>query len=81
MEKTGVFASKEQLEEVKIIFDRRYKPREPVICFSMKQGIERENAPRDAQKLCHKYALKNNLPEMEGYYGIDLETGEFVKKS
>lgn len=32
-----------------------------------------------AQEAAHKAALKHDLPEITGYYGIDLSTGEFVE--
>ena len=31
------------------------------------------------QVVAHRYALAHGLPEIPGYYGIDLKSGEFVK--
>ena len=31
------------------------------------------------QEATHKYALAHDLPEIQGYYGIDLTNGEFIK--
>jgi hypothetical protein len=28
---------------------------------------------------CHRYALAHGLPEVSGYYGIDLNTREFLQ--
>ena len=30
-------------------------------------------------KEAHRFALAHGLPEITGYYGCDLRTGEFVK--
>jgi len=27
----------------------------------------------------HRYALEHGLPEIEGYYGMDMRNGEFLK--
>lgn len=32
----------------------------------------------DPQKMAQSAALAHGLPEIEGYYGIDLKNGEFV---
>lgn len=32
----------------------------------------------DPLREAHKLALAHGLPEIEGYYGCDLETGEFL---
>jgi hypothetical protein len=31
------------------------------------------------QVAAHRYALGHGLPEIPGYYGIDLSNGEFIK--
>ena len=33
------------------------------------------------QVVAHRYALAHGLPEISGYYGIDLRNGEFIKAS
>jgi len=35
--------------------------------------------PESPQQVAHKLALSHGLPEIPGYYGCDLQTGEFVK--
>jgi hypothetical protein len=35
--------------------------------------------PRSPQQVAHACALEQGLPEIEGYYGCDLSTGEFVR--
>lgn len=34
--------------------------------------------PEDPRKLVHRLALAHGLPEISGYYGADLRTGEIV---
>ncbi len=33
--------------------------------------------PRTALQVAHDCAIEQGLPEIDGYYGINLETGEF----
>jgi len=35
-------------------------------------------SPVSPQALCHQMALAHGLPEVQGFYGIDLGTGEFM---
>lgn len=35
-------------------------------------------APRDPAALAHEIALRHGLPEIPGFYGCDLATGEFL---
>lgn len=35
--------------------------------------------PPNPQIRCHGMALAHGLPEIPGYYGIDLTTGEFIR--
>lgn len=65
MKRLGVFATKEQLEDLKGLQGA------PYLVFAGRE-------PRDPLKTAHRYALEQGLPEIEGYYGCDLETGEFV---
>lgn len=60
---TGVFATKEEIETLK-------RPIPMIV-------IGNSFPPTHAQ-LCHIMALAHGLPEVQGYYGIDLETGEFL---
>ena len=34
----------------------------------------------DPAKEAHRMALEHGLPEQEGYYGVDLKTGEFLSQ-
>jgi len=76
--KTGVFATKEELEDLRRLAARGWRPGETMIVTSVMEGITRDQATVDAQKVCHKLALAHGLPEIPGYYGI-LQTGEFVR--
>lgn len=35
--------------------------------------------PESPQKMVHRMALAHGLPEIPGYYGADLKTGEILK--
>ena len=35
--------------------------------------------PESPAMMAHAYALRHGLPEVSGYYGVDLQTGEFLK--
>lgn len=37
------------------------------------------NVTESVLEHCHRLALRHGLPEIDGYYGCDLSTGEFVK--
>jgi len=77
MEKTGVKASKEDFEKLSDLARRGWTPGETMIVFSVGEGIRKDQGTVDAAKACHQLALDYGLPEIEGYYGIDLD-GEFV---
>lgn len=77
MKKTGVKASKEDLEKLMLLAQKGWKPGETMIVFSVGEGIKKDRATVDVQKVCHKLALDYGLPEIEGYYGIKKD-GEFV---
>ena len=62
----GVFATQEEIELLKTTISLPY----------IKVG---EHWPESPQQVAHKIALSHGLPEIEGYYGCDLQTGEFVK--
>lgn len=65
MKRHGVFATKEEIGMLKGLQGA------PYLVF---KGVE----PRDPLKETHRLALAHGLPEIEGYYGCDLETGEFL---
>jgi hypothetical protein len=65
MIKTGVFATDDQKQ---LMRDAMQAP------YIVVGGY----GPRSPQQVAHDCALKCGLPEIEGYYGCDLLTGEFV---
>ena len=77
MKKTGVKATKEDFEKLRNLAAKGWQSGVPMITFSVGDGIRRDEATADAVKVCHQLALDYGLPEIEGYYGIDLN-GEFV---
>ena len=78
MEYTGVKATKEDTEKLYSFARQGWMAGDTVIVFSVGEGIRKDQATIDAQKMCHKLALAYGLPEIEGYYGITRD-GEFVK--
>jgi len=77
MENTGVKASKEDFEKLQGFARKGWMPGDMIIVFSVGEGIRKDSASVDAAKMCHQLALDYGLPEITGYYGIDLD-GEFV---
>lgn len=65
MNYTGVFATEAEIETLKGLASA------PYLIFG-------GQPPRDPLKESHRLALEHGLPEVEGYYGCDLSTGEFV---
>ena len=65
MNYTGTFATPDQLESLKGAMNQ------PLIALNA-------GMPRDPLKLSHEYAIEQGLPEIKGYYGCDVRTGEFV---
>ncbi len=65
MKYTGVFATKDEIDAI------AHAAKMPCIVFG-------GHYPKSPQEVAHKYALKHGLPEIIGYYGCDLRTGEFV---
>ena len=81
MERTNIFATK---EEVKLLKKELINAQNtPVIAFSSKHALEKGGFAgevwQELKEHCHKLALKHGLPEIQGFYGCDLENGEFVK--
>ena len=78
---TGTFASPTEIEELKDLLSRARNT--PVIALSVAHGIERGGFAGEARqamlKRCHEIALAHGLPEITGFYGCDLATGEFVR--
>jgi len=65
MTKTGKQLTREQIEEVKAAM------RTPLVALNA-------GMPQSPAKLVHQYALAHGLPEIRGYYGADLVTGEIL---
>lgn len=81
MIKTGVFATPTEIEELKDLLSRARNT--PVIALSVAHGIERGGFAGEATQAmlerCHAIAISHGLPEIEGFYGCDLATGEFAR--
>lgn len=67
MKDTGVKLTPEQIEEVKANMNR------PVMYLS---GGQRMGGDETPQQMVHRFALANGLPEVSGYYGANLATGQ-----
>lgn len=65
MTNTKVFATE---DEARIIREQAGKP------YLVVGGVP----PETAQQVAHRFALAHGLPEIKGYYGIDLTTREFL---
>lgn len=63
MTRTGIFATPEEIEILK-------RP----VPYMIIGGRE----PETAQQKAHRFAKAHGLPEITGYYGCDLQNGEFV---
>ena len=80
MNRLNVFATKKETEKMKkaLIAARNT----PVIAFSSEHALNRGGLAGEAHQSvaegCHKLALAHGLPEIQGFYGLDCETGEFV---
>ncbi len=78
MTHTKVFCSKEDFEKLKALVSKGWQSGQPMIVFSVGEGIRKDSATVDARKVCHQLALDYGLPEIRGYYGVSQD-GEFVK--
>ena len=75
-----VFASKSEKKRLlKMLKDAQSTP---MIALTSEQALSGRDFASMAwdhlKKETHKTALKHGLPEIRGYYGIDLKSGEFV---
>ena len=77
MRKTGIKATTEDFKKLKTLARQGWQPGQPMIVFSVGEGIRKDGKTIDAKKACHQLALDYGLPEIPGYYGIDND-GEFV---
>jgi hypothetical protein len=66
MTRTGVFADAKEIASIKNAAAM------PLIALNA-------GMPPSPREVAHRIALAHGLPEVSGYYGIDLTTGEFLK--
>lgn len=82
MKRLNVFADKKEKKELKKLLIKAQNT--PVIAFSgahaMRGGLSAD-AWEMVRKRTHEIALSKGLPEIKGFYGCDLENGEFLKQS
>lgn len=81
MIRTNVFCTEEEAKEIQKAHKEARTT--PVIALSVAHGLSTGGfageAWTDLRKLIHGCALKHGLPEIKGYYGIDLSNKEFVR--
>lgn len=81
MTKTAIYATPEEIEALKKGLSRAQNT--PAFGLSSAQVLSGNDfasmAWRDVKRACHYAALQHGLPEIEGFYGIDLQTGEFLR--
>lgn len=65
MKRTGTFATSQEIEIIKSIQST------PLVALNA-------GMPQSALEVAHNMALSHGLPEVKGYYGIDLINGEFL---
>lgn len=78
MDYTNVFATKEELEDLRSLASQGWRHGDIMMVSSVMEGITKDQKTIDAQKTCHKLALSHGLPEITGYYGV-TNNGEFVR--
>ncbi len=81
MRRTGVFATEEEVVEMKELLGAAQTT--PVIAMSVGHGLHSGGFAGDAwdrlKRRCHELALDHGLPEITGFYGLDLQDGQFVE--
>lgn len=76
MRRTNVFATDEEKNDIeRLAILARHTP---VITFKTGEPDMATRAWKSVRKRIHKAALAHGLPEIEGYYGFDQATGEFI---
>jgi len=77
---TGVYATEDDVRELKVLADKAYDT--PVMAMTVADGLAGRDFASLARerlfKACHQLALKHGLPEIRGYYGLHA-SGEFVR--
>ena len=74
MNNTGVFSTEEEKSELSEML-KQAKNTPVILVGEVPLAL---NPYDDMIKRCHALALKHKLPEIVGYYGINLKTGEFI---
>ena len=73
MIRTGTFATDEEIAAVKSARNRDFQP------LAARIGPKPTPKGESANEVVHAAALKHGLPEIDGFYGIDLSNGEFAR--
>jgi len=76
MKGTGVHATKEELAELEKLADAAENT--PAITMASNQQDFASVMWERVEKATHACALEHGLPEIDGYYGVYLDDGEFV---
>jgi len=81
MNRLDVYATKCEIAQAKRLLETAQTT--PVIAMSMAHGINEGGFAGQAWTRVHDYvaeiAKAHDLPDIEGQYGIDLETGQFLQ--
>jgi len=78
MEGSGVFATREEYDDLMHLAMQGWMPGDTVIVTSIMHGIAKDQKTFDARKACHSLALSHGLPEIQGFYGMGKDR-EFLK--
>lgn len=72
---TGIFATEEEAAEISRVVDLA---RSTPVIFAGGPVDAATHSWETVHRTIYRYALGHGLPEIDGYYGIDLRTREFV---
>lgn len=75
-QETGTHAT---IYELKVLEVLQREASSPMFVKSLSDAKVRDKAKHTLQKRVHKAALDHGLPEIEGFYGINMGTGQFLK--
>ncbi len=78
--RTGTFLETDQIAEVKAAYLQASNT--PVIALSSAQALSGGDMASRAwmrfHRLLYDFALAEDLPEIQGWYGLDMESGEVL---
>ncbi len=78
--KTGTFLTAEQIEKVREAYHEAETT--PVIALSSAQALGGQDFASQAwmrfHRLLYDFALVQGLPEIEGWYGLNMKSGEVL---